>query len=178
MTEHHPTIHRHPYFSTPFIYWVTCSCGRYPTRVNKFADDMGAWSAWWDHTQAVQNRTPSARCAATISRHFHPDAPGGVVYQVHCWCRAFASKKLGDDLAAWRSWLRHIGVTASLTETCGKDPYRSQETATQALLEIWRTYPNDPIRREIRTYECTECFPIRWHLTSRPNRSATKEVDL
>ncbi len=46
-TEHRPTIRRHPYFSTPWIYWVYCSCGLY--RPGKFADDLAAWKAWCDH---------------------------------------------------------------------------------------------------------------------------------
>lgn len=49
---HSPTINRLPYFSTPWVYWVTCSCGLY--RPIKFADDLSAWKAWRDHARAKE----------------------------------------------------------------------------------------------------------------------------
>ncbi len=125
MVEHNPTIHRHPYFSTPYIYLMSCSCRRY--KGGKFADDMGAWSAWWDHAQAMRKNETAAP----------------------------------------------INAPAPAKVECGKESYDSERVATRALLEIWHAYPNDPIRREIRTYECDVCQPVRWHLTSRPSAVGT-----
>jgi len=48
---HQPTINRFPYFSTPFIYWVYCSCGEYANR-SKFIVDLDAWKAWLDHARS------------------------------------------------------------------------------------------------------------------------------
>lgn len=44
--------------------------------------------------------------------------------------------------------------------------WRSERTATKALLDLWRKFPHDPVRREIRVYYCEQ--HKRWHMTSKP----------
>ena len=48
--RHGLTINRQPYFSTPWIYWVTCTCRRYLS--DKFASDWDAWKAGVDHLKS------------------------------------------------------------------------------------------------------------------------------
>jgi hypothetical protein len=64
VTNHNPTISRFPYFSTPFVYWVYCSCGLY--RPNKSANDLEAWKHWLDHKKANTTVLPHSLDLPTI----------------------------------------------------------------------------------------------------------------
>lgn len=48
---------------------------------------------------------------------------------------------------------------------CGKVRFPSEEKATEALVQAWRS--RSPKRRELRVYQCQRCDG-GWHLTSRP----------
>jgi hypothetical protein len=60
---------------------------------------------------------------------------------------------------------------AAMAERCGKFGYKTEQSATRAMLVIWERYGNDPMRRETRVYQCHRCGG-RWHLTSQPMRQS------